>query len=437
MATPKGYSNDQKLDRGRAEFATVSPANHVKHALDVIDRGSVYQVGTDAAEASSTASVINATAHAAKKGDRIRFTSGVHSGFEMDVESVTTNTITLAGDLDAAVGNGDTFAILRNVSLTLNSSGAIQSTPGDITFQRDGGSQTVTEDTVTPANNRPLPVKLTDFSGDMVLNASNLNLEVQSSHTGATPDSIQIGDGTETVNVNASNEMQVRDDDANTLLTTIDADTSNLDVALSTRASESTLSTLNAKFVTGTDIGDVTINNAAGASAVNIQDGGNSITVDNADLSTLAGAVAGTEFQVDIIASLPAGTNNIGDVDIASALPAGTNTIGAVDTNYLDIVDQLDTPLTDATGINGSAGAFVEVVSSTAADVKKIQVMDTSGVFMGIYTGAAASEVLKFIYAPGSDQTIEVNIPSGTRISLRSMESAAPTGGDIAFNFLG
>jgi len=30
----------------------------------------------------------------------------------------------------------------------------------------------------------------------------------------------------------------------------------------------------------GTDIGDVTINNAAGASAVNIQDGGNSITVD-------------------------------------------------------------------------------------------------------------------------------------------------------------
>lgn len=53
-----------------------------------------------------------------------------------------------------------------------------------------------------------------------------------------------------------------------------------LDVNLSTRASETTLSTLNAKFVNGTDIGDVTINNAAGAGAVNIQDGGNSITVD-------------------------------------------------------------------------------------------------------------------------------------------------------------
>lgn len=94
---------------------------------------------------------------------------------------------------------------------------------------------------------------------------------------------------------------------SNALLTTIDGDTSNLDVALSTRAteatallllaqlsainadldvalstraSEATLSTLNGKFVGGNDIGDVTINNGAGAAAVNIQDGGNSITVD-------------------------------------------------------------------------------------------------------------------------------------------------------------
>lgn len=41
----------------------------------------------------------------------------------------------------------------------------------------------------------------------------------------------------------------------------------------------------------GVDIGDVTINNAAGAAAVNIQDGGNSITVDATELTTLAAAV--------------------------------------------------------------------------------------------------------------------------------------------------
>lgn len=50
-------------------------------------------------------------------------------------------------------------------------------------------------------------------------------------------------------------------------------------------ATEFTLNALNAK-VTACDTGNVTITNAAGASAVNIQDGGNSITVDGAITST-------------------------------------------------------------------------------------------------------------------------------------------------------
>ena len=35
-------------------------------------------------------------------------------------------------------------------------------------------------------------------------------------------------------------------------------------------------------------------------------------------------------MQVDVVASLPAGDNNIGNVDIASAIPAGSNIIGSV-----------------------------------------------------------------------------------------------------------
>jgi hypothetical protein len=67
------------------------------------------------------------------------------------------------------------------------------------------------------------------------------------------------------------------------------------------------LAAINAKMVTGTDIGDVTINNGTGAAAVNIQDGGNTITVDgtvavtNAGLTALNGAIAGTEVQVDVL----------------------------------------------------------------------------------------------------------------------------------------
>jgi len=82
--------------------------------------------------------------------------------------------------------------------------------------------------------------------------------------------------------------------------------------------------------------------------AVHIADGGNTITVDgtvtanlgttdNAVLDAIAASLAlidnaipsGSELQVDVVASLPAGDNNIGNVDIVT-LPASTNTIEVV-----------------------------------------------------------------------------------------------------------
>lgn len=44
-------------------------------------------------------------------------------------------------------------------------------------------------------------------------------------------------------------------------------------------------------------------------------------TTGNTSLATIAGAVSGTEMQVDVVAALPAGTNNIGDVDVLSVVP--------------------------------------------------------------------------------------------------------------------
>lgn len=60
--------------------------------------------------------------------------------------------------------------------------------------------------------------------------------------------------------------------------------TDGVDIALVTAAGEqNVLSTAQP----GVDIGDVTVNNGAGAAAVNIQDGGNSITVDSTSLSSI------------------------------------------------------------------------------------------------------------------------------------------------------
>ena len=47
------------------------------------------------------------------------------------------------------------------------------------------------------------------------------------------------------------------------------------------------------------------------------------------NLGTVAGAVSSGQMQVDVVASIPAGDNNIGNVDIVT-LPASTNTIEIV-----------------------------------------------------------------------------------------------------------
>lgn len=111
---------------------------------------------------------------------------------------------------------------LKKITVT-ESSGKVRldvnSEAGPLQFTKDAATVTVTEDTVTPANNVPLPVKLVDLTGDVSITANNLN--VQMTHSGANPDSIQIGDGTETWAINASNEGLVADTTTHSKLDTI------------------------------------------------------------------------------------------------------------------------------------------------------------------------------------------------------------------------
>ena len=121
----------------------------------------------------------------------------------------------------------------------------------------------------------------------------------------------------------------------------------------------------------GVDIGDVTINNGVGASAVPIQDGGNSITVDgtvtaelsatdnavlddiaaklgtiDADTSALAGAISGTEVQVDIV-TMPAVDTELTTADLDTG--GGTDTRAVV-------------------GLVGSASGGGQIIPGSATD---------------------------------------------------------------------
>lgn len=466
---PKGYTSQEKDDRLKAEFVTISKAGDKKIAMDVKDVGSVTDLGADLVEAGSTTTQIVATAHGARVGDSIRFTSGVHDGKEIGIDEVVdANNFLLSQTLDVAPTAGDSFSLLRPISLTLSSTGGISSS---LTFERDGSNQTVVEDTITPANNRPLPVKLSGFTGDITVTANQLDVNLDSANDSveiiqATHDSVNLNANLQVADTDVGNANPVPISDAGGSIT---IDSTALDVNLSTRASEATLSTMNGKFVDGTDIGDVTINNAGGASAVNIQDGGNSITVDNANLdatlstrateatlSSLNGKVTACDTGNVTIASsaLPTGaatsalqtTGNTSLATIAGwdtnagAAGATTQRVVLADESVQNIYHSTTaTTYTDASSSNipGNASLPLQLIASTVSEYFELHVFDTTGAFLEIMTGAAAAESRVALVGPGNDQVIKVNIASGTRISVRRVDDAAAlTVGSLAINYM-
>ena len=179
-------------------------------------------------------------------------------------------------------------------------------------------------------------------------------------------------------------------------------------------------------------------------------------------------AISSNEMQVDVVASLPAGTNNIGDVDIASiaagdnnignvdiasiaagdnnignvdiasALPAGTNNIGDVDIasiaagdNNIGNVDiasalpagdnnigNVDIASSVALTVDLGANNDVTVTNDTAANLKaetKRALANTVDVSHGISIGSSSTEILDalsdrmgFVVVNDSDETIYI-----------------------------
>lgn len=156
----------------------------------------------------------------------------------------------------------------------------------------------------------------------------------------------------------------------------------------------------------GVDIGDVTINNAAGAAAVNIQDGGNSITVDGPLTDTqlraspvpISGTVTITDGSGPVtvdgtVAATQSGTWNITNVTGTVSLPTGAATLAEQQTqtaslSVLDDWDETDRAkvniIVGQAGVQGAAGNTSantqRVVISTDQVAVRVQGTDASGV---------------------------------------------------------
>lgn len=126
---------------------------------------------------------------------------------------------------------------------------------GNVSMWRSSGTNTV----LATADNAPMPV--TDASAQITLDNIDASATAIASNTNGLATEVTL----------ASISTAQTDKSQFTKLT------DGTDTALITAAGEQNVI---ATAQPGVDIGDVTVNNASGAAAVNIQDGGNSITVD-------------------------------------------------------------------------------------------------------------------------------------------------------------
>jgi hypothetical protein len=87
----------------------------------------------------------------------------------------------------------------------------------------------------------------------------------------------------------------------------------------------------------------------------------------------------------------------------------------------------------DYSSTSVTTSAYTQLVASTTAVVRELEIFDSSGQTLVIATGAAASEVNLFYVFPGGNGRIPVYIAGGTRISIKAV-SANATSGEFIMN---
>lgn len=96
------------------------------------------------------------------------------------------------------------------------------------------------------------------------------------------------------------------------------------------------------------------------------------------------------------------------------------------------ILDAASTP------IPGSGSSPIQVVANSGRKAAyAIDYIDTSGDYIGVYTGAIGSEVLRTIIGGGLVSSSNVVIAANSRVSLRSMTAADITYGKLTISFMG
>jgi hypothetical protein len=102
---------------------------------------------------------------------------------------------------------------------------------------------------------------------------------------------------------------------------------------------------------------------------------------------------------------------------------------------FIDSPEILDCSVTN---IPGSGGSTLQIVAQSPIWASyALQYTDTTGDWIGLYTGLSGQEVLRTVIGGGVTTIVPVVVSAKSRVSVRSMTASAITNGKITIVFLG
>lgn len=233
----------------------------------------------------------------------------------------------------------------------------------------------------------PVFVELSDGTSAVTVTGGTLGVVVNNA---AGAGAVNIQDGGNSITVDGSVSIT-----GSVTVTATDLDIR--DLVFATDKVDVSGSTLGAN--SGVDIGDVTVNNAAGASAVNIQDGGNSITVDGAvtvsatdlDIRDLTLAQDAVKISANTTAN-----SAINPIFVQSAVAA---VVGAV-SDY------------DTATVAANSASNHDYTVTTSMLLSEVSFSSSGGGKVELQVGPVASLVSKWVgFVPKQGGTVTIEFP--------------------------
>lgn len=441
--TIKGYAGQKKL--GDQQYATLQPVDADQHGIDVVARAFVQEIATDAAEAGSTVSLIVATAHQARRGDVIYWTSGALIGQSFAVKDVEADAIATAVEMPSAPTVADAFSIRRYTAALVNENGEIVV---GVSFSNDTDYGVVGPDTLRTASQIGNATGAADF-GVGNIGAQTLRVGLASDQLSGLATEATLADAEASLASLAGEDFATE-----ATLAAAAADISSL--AAEDFATQTTLAVLASKdFATQTTLAAA----AASLTSIAAEDFATQTTLAAINTKTpslgqaaMAGStpvVIASDQTAIPVANLPT------TVDTNSGAASASTLRSVLATRHEAAATPLSVRMSDGTNFSTPAtkgrakvsnvnqdltsvttSAYTQIVASTSAEINWLSAFESSGQGLILATGGSGSETDVLYIPPGGfGHSVSLNVASGTRLSIKALLGNSGSGRAI-INFL-